>query len=90
MLALRILVKGNNMDKDICTNCGNDNFIEGYFNNVFNINDKLILVENIPAMLCTHCKEPVLSRGTTEHIRNMFNGNNKPKRYISVEVFEYA
>ena len=78
------------MSDYICNNCGNKNFIEGTLNKVFNINEKLTLVENIPVLLCSHCQEPILTLETTEHIRLLLNGNNVPVKRIETEVYEYA
>jgi YgiT-type zinc finger domain-containing protein len=78
------------MSENFCDNCGNFSFIEGKIDKVFNINDKLVLVENIPVMLCTRCQEPILTRETVEHIRLMLNSSKQPVKHISTEVFEYA
>ena len=78
------------MSAYICSNCGNKNFIEGKINQVFNIDEKLVYVENIPALLCSRCQEPILTLETTEGIRLLLHSNKKPKKYISAEVFEFA
>jgi len=65
--------KGFKMSKYICDNCGNIDFYENTINKVFNINEKLSLVENIPVLLCSHCQEPNLTIETTEHIRRLLN-----------------
>ncbi|MBM2815808.1 MAG: hypothetical protein HW421_2570 [Ignavibacteria bacterium] len=78
------------MSEYICDNCGNAEFIDETINKVFNIKNKLILVENISVLLCTHCQEPILTMDTTERIRLLLNSDIKPIKHIATEVYEFA
>ena len=49
-----------------------------------------MLVEGIPASICTHCGEATFSSETTERIRRMVHGEAQPVRAVAMEVFAYA
>ncbi|MBI5309002.1 MAG: YgiT-type zinc finger protein [Planctomycetes bacterium] len=61
-----------------------------YVNEIFQIDNKRILVEHIPAVVCVRCGEETFSRETTERIRQMVHGEAKPARSISMDVFTFA
>jgi len=63
---------------------------EELVNEVFLIDGKLILVENIPAKICKHCGEATFSRETTEKIRRMVHGEAEPVKSVQVDVFAYS
>jgi hypothetical protein len=46
-------------------------------------------VEQIPAMVCLHCGEPVFSRDTTERVRRMVHCEAKPITSVQMDVFAY-
>ena len=56
---------------------------------IFQIDGKFYLVENIPATVCSRCGEEIFDRETTEQIRVMLHGEARPIRSISVDVFSY-
>jgi HTH-type transcriptional regulator / antitoxin MqsA len=56
---------------------------------VFQIDGKFYLVENIPATICDRCGEAMLSRSTTEHIRAMLHSDSEPSQTISMDVYAY-
>lgn len=56
---------------------------------VFQINGKPVLVENIPAKVCDRCGEPTFSRETTEKIRQLLHEPHSSMRSIQVEVFAF-
>jgi len=72
-----------------CHVCNSEDFRVEYVNEVFNIDGKFHLVENIPANVCSHCGEEVFSRETMERIRVMLHSEEKPLRSISLDVFSY-
>ncbi|MGP1387683.1 MAG: YgiT-type zinc finger protein [Thainema sp.] len=72
-----------------CNVCGSVESKTEYVTEVFHIDDKFYLVENIPATVCANCGEEVFSRETTENIREMLHGETQPNRSISVDVFAY-
>ena len=48
---------------------------------IFVINGKYVLVEGIPASICTRCGEATFSRETTERIRRMVHGEAQSVRH---------
>ena len=72
-----------------CHVCGSEDYRTEYTNEVFNIGGKFYLVEDIPTKVCSRCGEEVFSRETTERIRLMLHGENKPVRSIPLDVFTY-
>ncbi|MBI4699123.1 MAG: YgiT-type zinc finger protein [Nitrospirae bacterium] len=73
-----------------CHACGFTGAKEGFVNEVFQIDDKPVLVEHIPATICSRCGESVFSRETTEKIRRMVHGEAKPEKTISMDVFAFV
>ncbi|MFQ4139278.1 YgiT-type zinc finger protein [Nodosilinea sp. PGN35] len=72
-----------------CHVCGSNQSTTTYVTEIFDIDGKFYLVENIPATVCSNCGEEVFSRETTENIREMLHGEGEPSRSISVDVFAY-
>ncbi len=73
-----------------CHNCGSDEYREILVTEVFEINGKHVLVENIPAKICARCEAPVFTRETTEKIRRMVHGESMPIKSVNMDVFVYA
>ena len=76
------------MDK--CHVCGSDELRKELVNEVFMIDGKPVLVENIPAKVCGRCGEILFSRETTEKIRRMVHGEGRPIRTLPMDVFAYT
>lgn len=74
----------------LCHVCGSTEAKQEMVNEVFVINEKRVLVEDIPASVCARCGETTLSRETTERIRRMVHGDARPVRAEVVEVFAYT
>ena len=74
----------------LCHVCSSTEAKQGMVNEVFVINGKRVLVEDIPATVCARCGETTFSRETTERIRRMVHGDAKPVRAEVVEVFAYT
>ena len=72
-----------------CHGCGSDEYHDELVSEVFQIEGKPVLVENIPARVCIRCSEPVYSRETTEKIRQMLHSQAKPIRTVRMPVFAY-
>ncbi len=72
-----------------CYVCGSSDFTENLVNETFEIDGKLILVENIPAKVCDRCGEIIFSGETGENIRLMLNSDRQPTRSIKVDVFAF-
>ena len=72
-----------------CHGCGSDGDHEELVSEVFQIEGKPVLVENIPARVCNRCSEPVYSRETIETIRQMLHSQAKPVRTVRMDVYAY-
>ncbi|MEB3231135.1 MAG: type II toxin-antitoxin system MqsA family antitoxin [Leptolyngbyaceae bacterium] len=72
-----------------CHVCGSEESHQELVSQIFQIDGNFYLVEQIPAMVCSHCGEEVFSRETTERIRLMLHGDAEPTKSISVDVFSY-
>jgi HTH-type transcriptional regulator/antitoxin MqsA len=73
-----------------CHVCGSTRARENFVDEVFRIDHKHILVEQIPAQVCENCGEMIFSRKTTEKIRQMIHGKAKPMKSVSMDVFSYV
>jgi len=72
-----------------CHVCGSSEAHQELTSEIFHIEGKPVLVENIPAMVCDRCGEPTFSRQTTENIRRMLHGGATPVRTVRLDVFAY-
>jgi YgiT-type zinc finger domain-containing protein len=73
-----------------CDVCGNTSFGRKQVEEVFHIGGQLVVVEGIPARVCDRCGDATFDRETTESIRRMLHGENRPTRRMNVDVFAYA
>lgn len=73
-----------------CDICGATEFRTEMVSEVFLIDGKRVLVEDIPARVCTHCGEPTFSRETTEKVRRLVHGDTLPVNIVQMEVYEFA
>ena len=73
-----------------CHVCSSTEAKKEYVNEIFQIDNKRVLVEHIPAVVCVRCGEETFSRETTERIRQMVHGEAKPVKAISMDVFTFA
>lgn len=53
-------------------------------------NDKHLLVENVPAVVCTTCGEKTYSPEVTDELLRFAKEDVKPKTIIKVPVFDFA
>jgi HTH-type transcriptional regulator / antitoxin MqsA len=72
-----------------CHLCSSEKSHAENISEIFQIDGKFHLVENIPATVCANCGEVMLSRSTTEHIRAMLHSNSQPIKAISMDVYAY-
>ncbi|MEM9091393.1 MAG: YgiT-type zinc finger protein [Cyanobacteria bacterium P01_F01_bin.53] len=72
-----------------CENCGSKAFHVERISEVFDIDGRFCVVEEIPAMVCDRCGEELFSSETSEHIRVMLRGVDKPLRSVSLDVFSF-
>ncbi len=73
-----------------CHRCGSRETGRKSVSQVFDVNGKPVLVENIPALVCARCGEATFDLEVGERIRMMIHGESKPVRSIAVDVFDYA
>ena len=73
-----------------CHVCGSTESRAELVSEVFQIDGKPVLVENIPAQVCVRCGEEIFSRETTEKVRLIVHGNKKPIKSVQMDVFVYA
>jgi YgiT-type zinc finger domain-containing protein len=73
-----------------CHVCGSTEAVEKVVSEIFQIDEKPVLVENIPAQVCVRCGEEVFSRETTEKVRLLVHGNTKPIKSVKMDVFAFA
>lgn len=72
-----------------CHVCSSEEYSSELISEIFQIDGKFYLVEQIPVKVCSRCGEESFNRETTEKIRVMLQGKAKPIKSISVEVFAY-
>jgi len=73
-----------------CHNCGNKHFKDGNVDNVFNIQEKIYLVKNIPALVCTRCGEPYFTPDTQRIVMDIINTKDRVVSKIEADVLEFA
>jgi HTH-type transcriptional regulator/antitoxin MqsA len=73
-----------------CNVCGATEKLESFVDEVFLIDNKPIMVEHIPAAICSRCGEETFTREITEKIRRMVHGESKPVKSVSMDIFAYA
>jgi YgiT-type zinc finger domain-containing protein len=54
------------------------------------LNDKLFVVENVPARVCRESGEQFFSPETVEHLQKIITQQNRPARMIETPVYEYV
>ena len=70
-----------------CHVCGHNAAKSEFVSEVFNLEGRRVLVENIPALVCEHCGEAAFSRETTDLIRQMVHGAARPVKTVPMDVF---
>lgn len=73
-----------------CRVCGGLAARNDFVGEVLEVEGRHVLVEHIPAEICTRCGEAVFSRETTERIRLLVRGAGRPARTDPLDVFELA
>ena len=73
-----------------CHVCGSTESREELVSEIFHIDGKPVLVENIPAQVCARCGEHIFSRQTTENVRLLVHGKAKPIKSVKMDVFAYS
>ena len=73
-----------------CHVCGSTESRTELVSEIFQIDGKPVLMENIPAQICARCGEEIFSRETTEKVRLIVHGKRKPIKSVQMDVFAYA
>ena len=71
-----------------CHVCGNETASSEFVDEVLDVDGRRVLVEHIPAQVCTRCGEAVFSRETTERVRQLVHGAGGPMKTIPLDVFQ--
>lgn len=75
--------------KSLCLVCGGTDFREGTTTHTVRTGDRIVVVENVPALLCVRCEEPQLEAGVADRIRRLVHEPHEPARLIQAEVLEF-
>jgi HTH-type transcriptional regulator / antitoxin MqsA len=73
----------------ICIVCGCEEFRPERVTDTFHCDDRVYIVENIPADVCSRCGEPVFEARVADQVRQLINGPHQPTRVIKAEVLSY-
>jgi len=73
-----------------CDVCGNTAFHEEHVEEVFRIEDHMIMVEHIPARVCDRCGDATFDRETMERVRRLVHEGSPPTRHENMDVFALA
>lgn len=73
-----------------CDVCGGQESRIETVSEVFEVDGRWVLVDNIPVQVCAQCGEMSFSRETTEKVRRMIHGEAMPAGVVDVEIFEFA
>ncbi len=73
-----------------CHVCGSEAARSEFVSEVLEVDGQRVLVNHIPAQVCTRCGEAAFSRETTERIRLLVHGAGRPVRTVPLDVFELA
>lgn len=69
-----------------CHICGSLAATDEFVSEVFTIDNRRVLVEQVPAQVCDRCGEATFSRETTERIRRLVH-DTRPTKTVQMEVF---
>ena len=73
-----------------CNVCGSREGKSTSVTQIFLIDDRPLIVEDVPSVVCTHCGEAIFDIATVEKIRRMVHGNAKPVKSVMTDVFEFV
>lgn len=74
----------------LCCVCGSTEAHDELVDEVFQLDGKPVLVQSIPARVCSRCGEATFSRVTTEKIRRMVHGAAEPVKAVQMDVFAFG
>lgn len=73
-----------------CEVCGGHRFRHAAIEEIFHVDDRYVLIEQIPATVCVQCGEKTFDAETAEDIRRRLHGQGKLRRLVEMEVFAYG
>ena len=73
-----------------CQVCGRDAFRIAQVTETFRVDERLFVVEGIPAEVCEHCGEPIFAADTAERIRRLIHGPHETLRELRAEVVAFS
>ncbi|MBI3578911.1 MAG: YgiT-type zinc finger protein [Ignavibacteriales bacterium] len=73
-----------------CHGCGSTESHRKLISQTFQVEGRPVLVENIPATICSRCGEAIFDVDIVERVRRMVHGEVKPVKSVSMDVFEYV
>ena len=73
-----------------CAVCGCKQSRMDWVDEVFRVDGEYVLVERIPAEVCSRCGEKSCSLQTAEAVRQAVNGGAVPERLMEMRVFRFA
>lgn len=73
-----------------CHVCGATESHQELMSEVFIVDGRHVLIEQIPAQVCNRCGEVTFSRATTERVRQIVHGKTKPIGVAKMDVFAFA
>lgn len=74
----------------VCNVCGSEESRVDTVSEIFEIEGRRVLVENIPVQVCVQCGEMSFSRETAEKVRRMIHGEAEAVGIVELELFEFA
>jgi len=72
-----------------CHVCGYTQSEEALTAEVFRIDGRWVLVENIPVTRCARCGEETFTRAVTERVRRLVHEQAPPEKTVPLAVFAF-
>ncbi len=73
-----------------CDVCGSTDFYTDTVSEIFDVEGRRILVENIPVQVCGQCGEMSFSGETAEKVRRLIHDETQAVGVIELELYEFA
>ena len=70
-------------------NC-NETMVERRVTYILELEEKLIVIENVPARVCLETGEQYFAPETVEKMQNIIWGHSKPVKVIETPVYEFG
>lgn len=73
-----------------CDICGSTQFQMDMVSEIFDIDGRRVLVENIPVQVCVQCGEMSFSAETAEKVRRLIHDEAQAVGVVELELCEFA